>query len=77
MMKEFHDYLVSLHVRVDEDAFKTDDAFIRAMIKNEVDSDLFGFEAARQNLEKVDPQMAQALNYFGDADKLLQLKKDK
>jgi carboxyl-terminal processing protease len=77
MMKEFHDYLVSLHVKVDEEALKTDDAFLRAMIKNEVDSDLFGFEAARQNLEKVDPQIAQALNYFSEADKLLQLKKDK
>ncbi len=71
MVQEFHDYLVKERVRVDEAAFKADQAFIRAMIRYEVDVDLFGVAEARRNLSSVDPQVQAALGYFTEARQLL------
>ncbi len=62
-------------MRVDEAAFKADVAFIKAMIRFEVDVDLFGIEEARRNLTKVDPQVQGALGYFDEARQLLLAKK--
>lgn len=71
MVQEFHDYIVSQRVKVDEAAFKADQAFIRAMIHFEVDVDLFGVEEARRTLTKVDPQAQAALGFFDEAKQLL------
>jgi carboxyl-terminal processing protease len=73
MVDEFHQYLVDQRVRMDEEAFKADMPFIRAMIHFEVDVDLFGVEEARRTFSKVDPQLLAALGYFDDAEKLLML----
>jgi carboxyl-terminal processing protease len=74
MVQEFHDFVVSERVRIDEAAFKNDIAFIKAMIRLEVDTDLFGIEEARRNLTKVDPQIQTALGYFEGARQLLAMK---
>ena len=44
-------------LRIDEDAWKKEQNFIRAMIRFEIDLDLFGVDAAWQNLVKLDPQL--------------------
>ena len=73
MVQEFKEFLVTERVRVDEAAFKADAAFIKAMIRFEVDAELFGIEEARRNLVKVDPQAQSALGYFDEAKQLLTL----
>jgi hypothetical protein len=73
MVDEFHKSLVDQRVRIDEAAYKTDLAFIKALIHYEVDVDLFGLEEARRTFSKVDPQLLAALGYFDDAEKLLLL----
>jgi carboxyl-terminal processing protease len=70
IVAEFKQYLVSQGVKVDEAAFTADLPFIKAMIRYEVDSDLFSFEEARRNLSKVDPQVQAALGFFDEATKL-------
>jgi carboxyl-terminal processing protease len=67
---EFRQYLVSQGVKIDEAAFNADLPFIKAMIRFEIDSDLFSFEEARRNLSKVDPQVQAALGFFDEATKL-------
>ena len=71
MVSEFRDFVIAERVRFDEAAFKADTAFIKAMIRFEVDADLFGIEEARRNLSQVDPQVQAALGYFDEAAKLL------
>jgi carboxyl-terminal processing protease len=71
MLAAFKEYLVAQRVRLDEAAFKADEAFIKAMIHFEVDNDLFSFEEARRNLSRVDPQVQAALGYFGEAKQLV------
>jgi carboxyl-terminal processing protease len=71
MVAEFKDFVASQRVRVDEAAFAADTAFIKAMIRFEVDNDLFGIEEARRNLSRVDPQAQSALSYFDQASQLL------
>jgi carboxyl-terminal processing protease len=75
ILAEFHQFLLDRHVKIDEKAFETDKAFIKAEIRFEVDVDLFGVEEARRNLSAVDPQVQAALGYFDQAKELLTLKK--
>jgi carboxyl-terminal processing protease len=72
LIDEFRAYLVEQRVKIDEDAFRTDLPFIKAMIRFEVDVDLFGIEEARRNLSRVDPQLRAALGYFDQARRLLE-----
>jgi carboxyl-terminal processing protease len=74
MVQAFHDYLIKERVRVDEAAFKADLPFIRAMLRYEVDVDLFSVAEARRNLSSVDPQVQAALGYFDEARELLALR---
>mgnify|MGYP003349175474 CR=1 FL=1 len=71
LVAEFKQMLVSQGVKVDEAAFQADQTFIKAEIKYEVDSELFGAEEARRSLTKVDPQAQAALGFFDEAKKLL------
>jgi carboxyl-terminal processing protease len=73
IVQEFRDYLGEQQVKIDEAAFSADLAFIKAMIRFEVDVDLFGIAVARGNLSKVDPQVQGALGYFDEAQALLKL----
>ncbi len=75
MIAEFRKSIQAHGAKIDEAAFTADLPFIKAEIKFEVDSELFGAEEARQSIIKVDPQAQSALADFDDAKKLLELKK--
>jgi hypothetical protein len=67
--------LKSDRVRVDDEAFKKDIDFIRAMIRFRIDEAVFGIAEARRHLVGVDPQAQAALAMFGEAQKLTELSK--
>jgi hypothetical protein len=75
MLADFKQYVIAERVRMDEEAFTKDEAFIRAMIRFEIDVDLFGVEEARRNLIAADPQAGFAQTLFDEALKLTQLTK--
>jgi len=77
MLAEFKQYVVAERVRMDDEAFAKDEAFIRAMIRYEIDVDLFGEEEARRNLVAADPQAGFAQTLFDEAVKLTQLSRTK
>jgi len=77
VVDEFRQMLTTQGVKIDEVAFKTDLAFIKAEIKYEVDSELFGAEESRKNLTRVDPQAQAALGFFDEARKLLDTRETK
>jgi carboxyl-terminal processing protease len=71
MLQEFKTFVAGQRVRVDEAAFAADATYLKAMLRFEVDNDLFGIEEARRNLTKVDPQAQSALGFFDQAKQLL------
>ncbi|MEQ1759008.1 MAG: S41 family peptidase [Vicinamibacterales bacterium] len=73
IVAEFKDFVVKSRVKMDEAAWQKDLPFIRAMLRYEIDLDLFGISAARKNLVKSDPQMQFALGLFPEAEQLLNL----
>ncbi len=75
MIADFKKYVIDERVRIDEASFAKDDAFIRAMIRYEIDVDLFGTEEARRNLISADPQARFAQTLFDEAVRLSQLSK--
>ncbi len=75
MVAEFKEMVVKSRVKMDEAAWQKDLPFIRAMMRYEIDLDLFGIAAARKNLVKRDPQMQFALGLFPEAEQLLNLSK--
>jgi carboxyl-terminal processing protease len=75
MVSEFKDYIIKARVKMDEAAWQKDQPFIRAMMRFEIDLDLFGIAAARKNLAKQDPQLQFALGLFPEAQQLLNLAK--
>jgi carboxyl-terminal processing protease len=75
MMTEFKEYVQKARVKWDEAAWQKDQEFIRAMIRYEIDLDLFGVAAARKNLSQRDPQLQFALGLFPEAQQLLNLSK--
>ena len=60
-------------LKFDEAAWQQDLPFIKAMVRFEIDSDLFGVAVASENLAKVDPQLQFAVGLFSEAEQLLQL----
>jgi carboxyl-terminal processing protease len=73
MVADFREQLVADRIRIDEDAFKKDLDYIKAMIRFEIDNALFGVSDARRHLIGVDPQAQIALQQFGEAQKLAEL----
>jgi carboxyl-terminal processing protease len=73
MVADFRDQLKTDRVRIDEDGFKKDLDFIKAMIRFEIDRALFGVAEARRHLVEVDPQARVALTMFGEAQRLSDL----
>ena len=71
----FKDFLVAQKVAVEEDLFDRDAAFVRAMIRYDIDLALFGVETARRRLLAEDPQAQFALAQFPEAVRLAQLGK--
>jgi carboxyl-terminal processing protease len=75
MLADFKEHLRKQKVKIDEAAWEKDKEFLRAMIRFEIDVDLFSVAEARKNLSKVDPQLQFALDLFPEAERLTQLTK--
>lgn len=75
MVAEFKEHVRSAKLRIDDESWAKDQDFIRAMIRFEIDLDLFGVETARRNLSKRDPQLQHALGLFPEAQQLLDLRR--
>ena len=73
MVAEFKQLVQKSGLRIDEAAWTQEQPFIRAMLRFEIDVDLFGVETARRNLSKVDPQLQFALTLFPEAEALMRL----
>jgi carboxyl-terminal processing protease len=76
MVADFREQLKNDRVRIDEEGFKKDIDFIRAMIRFEIDNGVFGIAEARRHLIGVDPQAQAALTMFGEAQKLTELSRN-
>ena len=77
MVADFKQFVESKRVKMDEAAWTQDTPFIRAMIRFEIDSAVFGMGVARRRLLEVDPQAQYALGLFPKAENLLTLAKTK
>ena len=75
MVSEFRELVEKSKVRIEEADWQKDLPFIKAMIRYEIDLDLFGVEAARKDLVKSDPQLQFALTLFPEAQRLLDMTK--
>ena len=75
MVADFRELLKQDRVRVNDELFKKDLDFIRAMIRYEIDRALFGVGEAKHHLIEVDPQAKVALTAFGEAARLSDLSK--
>jgi carboxyl-terminal processing protease len=73
MVADFRKQLDTDKIKIDDAGFKTDNDFIRAMIRFRIDEVVFGMADARRHLIAVDPQAQAALTEFGEAQKLTQL----
>jgi carboxyl-terminal processing protease len=75
MVSEFRALVDKSKIRVEEADWQKDLPFIKAMIRYEIDLDLFGVETARKDLVKSDPQLQFAVTLFPDAQRLLDMTK--
>jgi len=75
MVGEFRDLVEKSKIKIDEADWQKDLPFIKAMIRYEIDLDLFGVEAARKDLVKSDPQLQFAVTLFPEAQRLLDMTK--
>jgi carboxyl-terminal processing protease len=73
MLEEFKEHVKKARVKFDETSWQKDREFFRAMVRFEIDLDLFGVEQARRNLSERDPQLQYALGLFPEAQKLTEL----
>ena len=73
MVAEFKELAMKEPIKWDEAAWEKDQAFIKAMIRREIDVDLFGIAASYLNLAKRDPQLQFALTQFAEAQQLLEM----
>ncbi|HXH24089.1 MAG TPA: S41 family peptidase, partial [Vicinamibacterales bacterium] len=73
MLAEFQQLVRQSPVPFDAEAWQKDLDFIRAMIRKEIDVDLFGVATAYLNLARRDPQLQFALQHFPEAERLLAL----
>ena len=72
MLEAFREHATAEGVKIDEEAFTQDLPFITAMIRYEIDLNLWTVEDARRRLIMTDPQAQLALTYFGEAEGLVQ-----
>ena len=73
MVAEFREIVEESALEFDESAWEVDQNFIRAMIRYEIDIDLFGLAEAQRNLLTRDPQLQYGLEQFDEAERLLRL----
>jgi carboxyl-terminal processing protease len=72
MLKDFRDHVVAERVKIDEAAWAKDLDFIRAMIRYEIDLNVFNVATAARHLVEHDPQAQFALKQFAEAETLNQ-----
>jgi carboxyl-terminal processing protease len=72
MLAEFKALVQKSPIVFDEASWQKDLEFIKAMIRREIDMDLFGVAVAYQNLTKRDPQLQYAVSLFPEAQQLLE-----
>jgi carboxyl-terminal processing protease len=72
MLGEFKELVQKSPIVFDAALWQKDLEYIKAMIRREIDMDLFGVAAAYTNLTKVDPQLQYALGLFPEAQQLLE-----
>jgi carboxyl-terminal processing protease len=77
MVAEFKTFATNMGVRMDDAAFESDLAFIKAMIRYDIDLALFGVAQARKHLFASDPQAQFALGLFREAEQLTQLSRSR
>jgi carboxyl-terminal processing protease len=70
MLNEFREQLKANRIKIDEESFKKDLEFIKAMMRFRIDEAVFGIAEARRHLITVDPQAQVAMQMFGEAQKL-------
>src|SRR6266545_1571408 len=75
MVAEFRGVVEKSKIKIDEADWQKDLPFIKAMIRYEIDLDLFGVETARKDLVQTDPQLQFAVTLFPDAQRLLDMSK--
>jgi len=76
MVADFKEHLKNVErMKIDEDAFKKDQDFIKAMIRYRIDEAVFGVADAHRHFVMVDPQAQLGMTMFGEAQKLLALGK--
>jgi carboxyl-terminal processing protease len=74
MVEDFKKFLVDdVRVKIDQEAWNKDLAFIRAMIRYDIDLVVFSIEDARRHLVADDPQAQFARSQFGEAERLTRL----
>ena len=77
MVAEFKELAQKSPLKWDEAAWQADIDFVKAMIGKEIDVDLFGVAAAYRNLARRDPQLQFAATLFPDAQRLLELSRNR
>jgi carboxyl-terminal processing protease len=71
MVDDFRQQLATEKIKIDEAEFGQDADFIQAMIRYEIDLNVFNVEEARRNLIGKDPQAQLALGQFPEAERLV------
>ena len=77
MLNDFKGFVTAQGVKMDATAFEADLPFIKAMIRFDIDVQLFGVATARKHLMEADPQAQFALSLFREAEQLTQLARSK
>ena len=75
ILNEFKQLVMQSPLRFDEAAWQKDEEFFRAMIRKEIDTDLFGLAVAYKNLAARDPQLKYSVTLFPEAQQLLEMSK--
>jgi carboxyl-terminal processing protease len=73
MIADFREHLKNERIRIDEEGFKKDEAFIRALIRFRIEEAVFGIAAAQRHLIGADPQAQGALSAFAEAQRLVEI----
>jgi carboxyl-terminal processing protease len=76
MIEDFKQFVLARKIPIDAALFARDKAFIRAMIRYDIDLALFTSATARQRLIADDPQAQFALTLFPEAEKLTELRQN-
>jgi carboxyl-terminal processing protease len=77
MVQDFKAFVIGKNTKMEEDSWTKDLEFIKAMIRFEIDTAVFDVATARQRLITADPQARFALGRFTEAEKLVELSKNR